>query len=230
MLSTGAALHGCCGSRSNRPSQRAAASGRRHDRGGGRGHQRRSEGEHAPRTLPYRSGRVRLTLEDACSGGFVPHHPSVLDSIRWPPRPDPAGVRGAQVIRLPGRGRRTSDGSRGDLYLKVRLAPSSRVPARRTRIPRRPSRGPVGSRARGPRSGRDTCRTAQRPHSCGLYERPTAASSRPRAAQSEGRPGRPRPHGKNQDPGNLSATDRAFFEALAASSNSGTRRSSGIGG
>jgi curved DNA-binding protein len=31
-------------------------------------------------------------------------------------------------------------------------------------------------------------------------------------------------------PANSSATDRAFFEALAASSNSGTRRSSGIGG
>ncbi len=215
ILSTGTAGHGCCGRRSSRPSQRAEASGRRHDGGDRRGRHKRSEGEHAPRTLLYRSGRVRLTLEDACSGGLyrITRQSSTASGghlVRIPP-----GVRGGQVIRLPGRGRPTSDGSRGDLYLRVRLAPHPvfRLVGREFRadLPVTPWEAALGARV-------PVETLAGR-----LNVRIPVGCTNGRRLRLRGR-GLPNPRGAPGDlvltvririPANSSATDRAFFEALA---------------
>ncbi len=66
ILSAGTARRGCGG---RLPAQRGEAPGRRNDARGRPGRQRQPGGAQAPRTLLNRSGRVRLTLEDACSGG-----------------------------------------------------------------------------------------------------------------------------------------------------------------
>jgi curved DNA-binding protein len=139
-------------------------------------------------------------------------------------------VRGGQVIRLPGRGRRTSDGSRGDLYLKVGLAPHPvfRLVGREFRadLPVAPWEAALGARV-------PVEKLAGR-----LNVRIPVGCANGRRLRLRGR-GLPNPRGAPGDlvlavririPAKLSATDLAFFEALAASSNSRTRRSSGIGG
>jgi curved DNA-binding protein len=198
-----------------RPSQRAKAPGRRHDVGGGRGRQRRAGGARAPRTLLNRSGRVRLTLEDACSGGLYritgqSPTPSGSHLVRIPP-----GVVDGQVIRLPGRGRRTSDGLRDDLYLKVRLAPHSvfRLVGRELRadLPVAPWEAALGARV-----------PIETPAGR-LNVRIPAGCASGRRLRLRGR-GLPNPSG---DPGDLvltvriripagsSGTDRAFFESMS---------------
>jgi len=217
ILSAGTAPHPCCDSHSGRPSQRAEAPGRPHN---WRGDQRRPDAAQAPRTLLCRSGRVRLTLEDACSGGVyrISHRsptPSGSHVVRIPP-----GVADGQVIRLPGRGRRTSDGSMGDLYLKVHLAPHPvfRRVGRELRadLPVAPWEAAHGARV--PVEAPGGRLDVHIPAGC-----------------TDGRRMRLRGHGlpnPKGDPGDLvltiriripagqSATDRAFAEASAATSNS----------
>jgi curved DNA-binding protein len=219
--------------RANPGEHRWKPSGARRDnphRAGRRTGRRPRSGTGTRRAILDRTVWVGLALEDAWRGGVyrVTLAPPVRPRCHW--FRIPPGVADGEVIRLPGRGRRASDGSRGDLNLKVRLIPHPvfRVDGRDLRVdlPLAPWEAALGARVpiRTP-GGRTDVRI---PEGC----------SSGRRLRLRGR-GLPNPHGDAGDlvarvritvPTQLSDIDRELFERLAETSDFDARRSAEIDG
>jgi curved DNA-binding protein len=166
-----------------------------------------------------------MTLEDAWTGGLcrVTLDPPIQPRhhlVRIPP-----GIADGQAIRLPGRGRRATDGSRGDLYLTVHLTPHPvfRVDGRDVAvcIPVAPWEAVLGARV-----------PIETPAGRVDVRIPAGCSSGRRLCL-RGR-GLPNPHGDAGDlvvtvritvPKQLSRVDRMLFERLAKTSDFDARRS-----
>lgn len=187
--------------------------------------QRRRNGAGAHPAVLDRFGRVWMTLDDAWTGGLcrVTLDPPIQPRrhlVRIPP-----GIADGQVIRLASHGRRGTDGSKGDLYLAVRLTPHPgfRVDGRDVGvgIPVAPWEAVLGARVpvRTP-AGR-----------VGVRIPPGCSSGRRLCLPGRGLPN---PHGGDAGdlvvtvritvPKQLSRVDRMLFERLAETSDFDARR------